>query len=89
MGMNKEEMAKILNDNGFPADVENGVLYVHKALTAAEVRQLNALYRQYGYNESHGHRLKAGEEMEVPPLSLSMQRRQMLTRKGRRKRDGG
>ena len=84
--MDKDEMVRVLQENGYPAENVDGVVYVRKPLTRAEVKDLTALFKKYGYNSSHGHQLRPGEAMEVPPLSLSQQRRSALSR-GKRKEE--
>lgn len=61
--MTKDEMVGILKEAGYPAEVTYGVVYIHKALTKKEVKDVQSLLRKAGYRESYGYKLKpSGQE---------------------------
>lgn len=57
--MTKDEMVKILKEHGYPAENIDGVVYIHKALTKKEVKDVTSLMRKAGYRESRGWRRAA------------------------------
>lgn len=56
--MTKDEMVEVLKANGYPAENENGVVYIRKALTEKEVKDVIGLMRREKYRESYGYRVK-------------------------------
>ena len=56
--MDKDTMVAILKENNYPAENVDGVVYVYKALTREEVRDVIELMRKAQYNESSGFKVK-------------------------------
>ena len=56
--MTKDEMVEILKLHGYPAENVDDVVYVRKALSRQEVRDVTAIMRREGYSESYGWKLK-------------------------------
>ena len=59
--MSKDEMVEILKEHGYPAENVDGVVYVRKALSKKEVRDVQRILRKAGYNQSYGYRRQAEE----------------------------
>jgi len=54
--MTKDEMAAVLVEAGYKAEVTDGVVYIHQALTKKEVKNVQSILRKAGYKESYGYR---------------------------------
>ena len=54
--MTKDEMVDVLKKHGYPAENVDGVVYVRKALSKQEVRDVKHIIRKAGYQESYGFR---------------------------------
>lgn len=64
--MTKEEMAAVLRKEGYPAEVVDGVLYIRKALSAKEIREMKTILNKAGYSSSYGFKRKAAPHRERP-----------------------
>ena len=59
--MTKDEFAKYLTKNGYPAENDGGVVRItkEKPLTKADVKAVHNMMRETGYSASYGYTLCA------------------------------
>lgn len=58
--MTKDEFARHLTNNGYPAENENGVVKISqdKPLSNLEIKDIHRLMKSAGYNSSYGYNCK-------------------------------
>ena len=58
--MNKADFAAYLNEKGYPAENDSGVVMIQKSLTKTEEKAVQNLVKEAGYRASYGYRLCNG-----------------------------